>query len=112
MTGMSPDLDLTKVKFDKLGLVPAIIQDAGSGKVLMLGYMNLDSLQISIDTKRATFWSRNRSEIWVKGQTSGNFLEILNMQIDCDSDALLLQVKPAGPTCHTGSISCFQGDAV
>jgi len=112
MTDMSSGVDLTKVTFDQSGLVPAIIQDAGSGKVLMLGYMNSQTLQISMDTKRATFWSRSRSAVWVKGETSGNFLEIVKIELDCDSDALLIQVNPVGPTCHTGTTSCFDGESI
>jgi phosphoribosyl-AMP cyclohydrolase len=112
MSQMPPAIDLTKVSFDQAGLIPAIIQEASSGKVLMLGYMNAQTLNLSIATKRATFWSRSRSDIWVKGETSGDYLEIVDIQIDCDSDALLIQVNPAGPTCHTGSKSCFDGGAV
>ena len=93
--------------FDKMELVPAIIQHYDSKKVLMLGYMNRQSLALTLETGKATFWSRSRSEIWVKGMTSGNFLGVMRIDADCDEDTLLLGCRPVGPTCHTGNESCF-----
>ncbi len=95
------------VRFDSNGLVPVIVQDSKSLKVLMLGYMSKESIELTISTKKVTFWSRSRNELWVKGETSGNFLHLVSLALDCDSDALLVIVNPAGPTCHTGSDSCF-----
>ena len=95
------------VKFDSNGLVPAIVQDSKSLKILMLGYMSKESLELTISTKKVTFWSRSRNELWVKGEISGNFLHLVSLALDCDSDALLVNVNPAGPTCHKGSDSCF-----
>jgi phosphoribosyl-ATP pyrophosphohydrolase/phosphoribosyl-AMP cyclohydrolase len=98
-----------KVNFSKdpQGLVPAIIQDFETQKVLMLGYMNEESLQKTLATKKATFFSRSKNRIWVKGEESGNFLNVLEITNDCDDDTLLIQVKPDGPTCHTGSDTCW-----
>jgi phosphoribosyl-AMP cyclohydrolase / phosphoribosyl-ATP pyrophosphohydrolase len=98
-----------KVNFSKdpQGLVPAIIQDFETQKVLMLGYMNEESLQQTIATKKATFFSRSKNRIWVKGEESGNFLNVIEITNDCDDDTLLVQVKPDGPTCHTGSDTCW-----
>jgi phosphoribosyl-ATP pyrophosphohydrolase/phosphoribosyl-AMP cyclohydrolase len=100
-------VDLGTIKFDKQGLVPAVIQDAGDGQVLMLGYMNLDSLKLTLKSGRVNFFSRSRNRLWEKGETSGNYLELNEILYDCDQDALLLKVIPAGPTCHTGEKSCF-----
>ncbi|MFW6278791.1 MAG: bifunctional phosphoribosyl-AMP cyclohydrolase/phosphoribosyl-ATP diphosphatase HisIE [Bacillota bacterium] len=104
--GDLPDF-LERVKFDEKGLVPAILQDVDSGEVLMLAYMNRESLQKTVATKKACFWSRSREELWVKGGTSGNFQYVESISLDCDGDTLLVQVKPAGPACHTGEKSCF-----
>jgi phosphoribosyl-AMP cyclohydrolase len=93
--------------FDAQGLVPAIVQDASSGQVLMLAYMNAEALQRTRQTRQAHFWSRSRKELWRKGATSGNTLQIVEIRIDCDLDAVLLRVLPAGPVCHTGNDSCF-----
>lgn len=98
---------LSGLVYDREGLVPAVVQDIETKKVLMLAYMNRESLQLTLDSSRATFWSRSRNRIWIKGETSGNFLTVVDVSIDCDSDALLVQVRPAGPTCHTGATSCF-----
>lgn len=100
---MSPD----EVKFDAQGLAPAIVQDAHSGEVLMLAWMNRESLALTLQTGKATFWSRSRGELWVKGATSGNTQRIKSVRLDCDQDAILLTVEPAGPACHTGARSCF-----
>lgn len=98
------------LRFDHLGLIPAIVQHARSGEVLMLGYMNAESLQITQESGLVTFWSRSRSEIWQKGATSGNTLRVVALRQDCDGDALLVVAEPAGPTCHTGARSCFYRD--
>ncbi len=89
------------------GLVPAIIQDADTNKVLMLGYMNQESLKKTQETGKVTFWSRSRQCLWTKGETSGNFLNVVSIKEDCDNDTLLIKVHPDGPVCHTGSVTCF-----
>ncbi len=88
-------------------LLPAIVQDVATKEVLMLAWVNLEALELSRKTGRATFWSRSRKEIWVKGDTSGNSQEIIEIKFDCDSDALLFLVQPHGPACHTGEQTCF-----
>ena len=98
---------LNSVRFDDRGLVPAIVQGSADNKVLMLGYMNLESLTRTLKTGKVTFWSRSRSELWTKGETSGHFLTVRRIYLDCDRDALLIIADPAGPTCHTGKKSCF-----
>jgi phosphoribosyl-ATP pyrophosphohydrolase/phosphoribosyl-AMP cyclohydrolase len=98
------------LSYDDRGLIPAIIQHARSGEVLMLGYMNEAALQATRDTGRVTFWSRSRQALWVKGETSGNWLNLVEIRQDCDSDALLVLAEPDGPTCHTGDNSCFSRD--
>jgi phosphoribosyl-AMP cyclohydrolase len=92
---------------DGVELIPAIAQDATSGEVLMLAYMNKESLAITIETGRATYWSRSRSELWEKGATSGHTQRVISIDIDCDGDALLLKVEQTGAACHTGDRSCF-----
>lgn len=92
------------------GLVPAIVQDARNGKVLMLGYMNADALRLTLEGRHVTFFSRSKNRLWTKGETSGNFLNVVAVTADCDNDTLLVAANPDGPTCHTGSDSCF-GDA-
>lgn len=89
------------------GLVPAIIQDAETKNVLMLGYMNEEAYQKTIDTKRVTFWSRSRQCLWTKGETSGHFLNLVSIKVDCDQDTLLVRAIPDGPTCHTGTDTCW-----
>lgn len=89
------------------GLVPAIVQDANTKTVLMLGYMNEEALQKTIETKKVTFWSRSRNELWTKGETSGNFLNLADIKSDCDNDALLVKAIPDGPTCHKGTDTCW-----
>jgi len=89
------------------GLVPAIIQDQKTLKVLMLGYMNEEALRLTEETGNVYFWSRSREKLWMKGETSGNILRVKEIVDDCDSDAILVKVEPSGPTCHTGSVSCF-----
>lgn len=100
-------VDFTKIKFDEKGLVPAVIQDATTGKVLMLAYMNAVSLQRTVETGYTWFWSRSRQELWNKGATSGNVQKVVDIKYDCDGDSLLLQVKQTGAACHTGEYSCF-----
>lgn len=95
------------IKFDDKGLVPAIIQDYKTGKVLMMAYMNAESLEITKKEGRTCFWSRSRQELWRKGETSGNIQKVVSIKADCDGDCLLIEVDPAGPACHTGSESCF-----
>ncbi len=89
------------------GLVPAVIQDSHTKQVLMLGYMNRESVQITIDTGSVTFFSRSKQRLWMKGEESGNILKVISIQKDCDNDALLVEATPVGPTCHTGEVSCF-----
>lgn len=89
------------------GLIPAIIQDVNTREVLMLGYMNEESYKLTLETGNVTFFSRSRNEIWVKGETSGNYLKVKSHQLDCDQDTLLFQVNPTGPACHRGTITCF-----
>ena len=96
-----------KVKFDEKGLVPAIVQDVNNKQVLMMAYMNQESLKLSLESKQTWFWSRSRQELWHKGATSGNTQEIVEIKLDCDGDTLLVLVNPAGPACHTGAITCF-----
>ena len=97
-----------EIDFNKMnGLVPAIIQDATTGKVLMLGYMNEEAYAKTVATNKVTFWSRTRNCLWTKGETSGNFLNVISMQIDCDNDTLLVKANPVGPVCHTGSDTCW-----
>ncbi len=96
------------VKYDKeSGLIPAIIQDANTKTVLMLGYMNSEAFAKTQKDGKVTFWSRSRQCLWTKGETSGNFLNVVDIKIDCDSDTLLIKVNPAGPVCHTNSDTCF-----
>jgi len=90
------------------GLIPAIIQDSETKNVLMLGYMNEESLQKTIETKKVTFFSRSKQRLWTKGEESGNFLNLVDIKNDCDGDTLLIQVEPVGPTCHTGADTCWQ----
>ena len=89
------------------GLIPAIVQDAFDGRVLMQGWMNRDSLETSLDSGRVTFWSRSHGELWTKGETSGNFLELVDVLPDCDGDCLLVLARPEGPVCHRGTETCF-----
>ncbi|HEY67402.1 MAG TPA: phosphoribosyl-AMP cyclohydrolase [Thermoflexia bacterium] len=95
------------IRFDGRGLVPAVVQDANTGEVLMVAWMNEEALQRTQETGQAHFWSRSRQELWHKGATSGNFMHVREIWVDCDADTLLLKVDPAGPACHTGNRSCF-----
>lgn len=99
--------NIDELKFDEKGLIPAIVVDAKTKKVLTLAYMNRESLEISLEKKLTCFWSRSRSELWLKGETSGNYQHIVSITADCDNDALVVMVEPDGPACHTGSYSCF-----
>lgn len=101
-------LNIDELKFDEKGLIPAIVKDAVSGKVLTLAYMNRESLEISIEKGLTCFFSRSRQQLWLKGETSGNYQHIVSITADCDNDALLVSVEPDGPACHTGSFSCFE----
>ena len=94
-------------RFDDRGLVPAIVQDAGTGEVLMLGYMDREALDATIRTREVHFHSRSRDRLWKKGETSGNMLHLVDLGLDCDADALLVKAHPTGPVCHTGSATCF-----
>ena len=95
------------LKFDEKGLIPAIIQNANTGKVLMLGYMNEESIALTKEKGQVVFFSRSRNELWHKGATSGNYLDVVSISADCDGDSLLIKALPQGPTCHTGEESCF-----
>lgn len=100
--------DLKRLDFEKgNGLMPAVIQNAVSGRVLMLGYMNREALDKTINSGKVTFWSRSKNRLWTKGETSGNFLDFVDVALDCDGDSLLILVNPQGPTCHLGKESCF-----
>ena len=99
---------IDKIDFQKSGgLVPAVVQNANSGLVLMLGYMNRDAIVQTFQSKKVTFYSRSKERLWTKGETSGHFLHLAEMSLDCDSDSILIQAIPTGPTCHTGAQSCF-----
>ena len=96
-----------EIKFDANGLVPAIVQDVFTKDVLMMAWMNVESLRLTLETGETVFWSRSRQEIWHKGGTSGNVQKVVEVRVDCDSDTLLVLVEPAGPACHTGERTCF-----
>ena len=100
-------LDIKKLKFDEKGLIPAIVVDSVTKKVLTLAYMNEESLKITMEKKLTCFWSRSRNELWLKGETSGNYQHVVSITADCDKDALVIKVEKDGPACHTGSESCF-----
>lgn len=104
-----PDTEtlLSQLRFDKDGLVPAVIQDAESKDVLMLGFMNRDAAEKSISERRVCFWSRSRQTFWIKGETSGMTLNIVTVSVNCELNSLLIHVNPSGPTCHTGHNSCY-----
>ncbi|MHA0858345.1 bifunctional phosphoribosyl-AMP cyclohydrolase/phosphoribosyl-ATP diphosphatase HisIE [Paenibacillus sp. CMAA1364] len=108
---MSTKLNIEQLKnnirFDETGLVPAIVQDVKTREVLMLAYMNAESLQLSVESGETWFWSRSRQELWHKGATSGNIQRIISISYDCDGDTLLIIVEPQGPACHTGNVTCF-----
>jgi len=97
----------SEIKYDASGLVPAIVQDSSTNEILMLAYMNAESLALTLSTGETHFWSRSRQELWHKGATSGNIQEVVEVRVDCDADTLLILVNPAGAACHTGNRSCF-----
>ena len=99
--------DFSKIKFDAQGLVPAVVQDVQTNAVVMLAYMNKESLKLTLETGYTWFWSRSRQELWNKGATSGNLQKVVEMYYDCDGDALLFKAELSGPACHTGEYSCF-----
>ena len=95
------------ITFDANGLIPAIVQDRETNEVLMLAYMNVESLRLTLEKRETVFWSRSRGELWHKGATSGNVQRVIEIRVDCDADTLLIRVQPAGPACHTGERTCF-----
>ena len=101
-------IDIDELKFDEKGLIPAIVVDSKSKRVLTLAYMNRESLAISLAEERTCFWSRSRQELWRKGETSGTIQRLVSVTADCDRDALVVEVEPAGPACHLGGVSCFE----
>ena len=103
---MNKQIDMD-IRFDDRGLVPAVVQDNTTGEVLMVAWMSAEALQRTQQTGQAHFWSRSRQKLWHKGATSGNFMDVREIWVDCDADTLLLKVNPAGPACHTGARSCF-----
>jgi len=104
------DRDVAKVRFDERGLAPCVIQDARSGEILTLAYMNAEALRLTLESREIHLYSRSRNEIWQKGATSGNFQRLQQLRYDCDGDALVALVEPVGPACHTGERSCFYRD--
>ncbi len=106
----SPDVDISSLKFDEKGLIPAIVQDARTREVLMVAYMNDDAVRRTIEGPDAWFFSRSRNALWHKGETSGNYLKVVQVVADCDSDTLLVVANPVGPACHTGNRTCFFED--
>ncbi len=107
MNNESMNNEQIEIRFDGRGLVPAVVQNVTTDEVLMVAWMNEESLRRTQETGQAHFWSRSRQELWHKGATSGNFMNVREMWVDCDADTLLLKVDPAGPACHTGHRSCF-----
>ena len=105
-------VDLADIKFDDAGLIPAVVQDAQSREVLTLAYMNRESLSLTVETGLTWFWSRSRQKLWKKGETSGNTQKVVEIRVDCDKDAVVLLVNPAGPACHMGATSCFHNSIV
>ena len=95
------------LKFDEKGLIPAVVQDSATKEVLMVAYMNAETVKMTLETRIATFWSRSRQEVWVKGATSGNMMHVKTVKVDCDEDCLVVLVTPDGPACHTGNRTCF-----
>ena len=103
----APRFDISGLKFNEAGLVPAIAQDAETSEVLMLAWMNAESIARTLESRRVTYWSRSRQSFWIKGETSGHTQELVSFRVDCDRDCLLVLVKQIGPACHTGRKSCF-----
>jgi phosphoribosyl-AMP cyclohydrolase len=104
---MIASLDSTQLKYDSAGLIPAIVQDSDTGEILMMAWMNAESIGKTLESKTTWFWSRSRQEFWNKGATSGNMQHVSEVLVDCDADVLLVKVKPDGPACHTGERTCF-----
>ncbi len=104
---MAVEVTWDDLHWDERGLIPAIVQDAESGQVLMVAWMNADALRLTLDAGETYFWSRSRGELWHKGATSGNTQRVIGIWADCDGDTLLVAVQPTGPACHTGEVSCF-----
>ena len=104
-------MDINKIKWNDKGLIPAVVQDASSFNVLMLGYMNNESLRLTLDTDEVTFYSRSKQRLWTKGETSGNKLIVKSIELDCDYDTILVKAKPLGPTCHKDNYSCFESES-
>jgi phosphoribosyl-ATP pyrophosphohydrolase/phosphoribosyl-AMP cyclohydrolase len=103
-----PDINLDEIDWDKgEGLVPAVVQNTDNGQILMLAYMDRAALAQTISSKKVTFFSRSKNRLWTKGETSGNWLDFISGEMDCDADTLLIQARPQGPSCHTGSVTCF-----
>ena len=103
-----PDINLDEIDWDKgEGLVPAIVQNSDNGQILMLAYMDRAALAQTISSKKVTFFSRSKNRLWTKGETSGNWLDYISGEMDCDADTILIQARPQGPSCHTGSVTCF-----
>ena len=100
-------MKISEIKFNAEGLIPAIVQDAENNQVLMMAYMNEESLKLTMEKGETYFWSRSRGELWHKGETSGNVQRVVEVRVDCDADTLLIRVHPAGPACHTGHQTCF-----
>src|SRR6185369_9521135 len=109
--GEMSEINFDEIRFDERGLIPAIVQNVDTREVLTLAYMNQESLARTIETKQTWFWSRSRQELWHKGATSGNTQEVVSLALDCDRDAIIVLVNPAGPACHTGAVSCFDAGA-
>jgi phosphoribosyl-AMP cyclohydrolase len=105
--GAQESLGTLNPRYDEKGLITAVCTDVNSGALLMVAHMNADALAQTLSTKRATFWSRSRQTLWVKGETSGNFMTVVEARIDCDQDAVWIICEAAGPACHTGAVSCF-----
>ncbi|NLC98419.1 MAG: phosphoribosyl-AMP cyclohydrolase [Actinomycetales bacterium] len=109
MTSLDPAI-AERIQFTESGLVPVVVQEATSKAVLMMAWMNAESLQLTLTTGRATYWSRSRQELWVKGETSGHAQQVREVRLDCDGDTLLMQVDQTGVACHTGTMTCFDAD--
>ena len=104
-------MNIESLAWEKMdGLIPAIVQDSFDGRVLMQGYMDCDALEVTLETGKVAFWSRSRQEIWIKGETSGNTLDLVDIHPDCDGDSLLIRARPEGPTCHLGKDSCYDDE--
>lgn len=99
--------DPQTLRYDDRGLIPAVAQDAETGEVLMMAWMNAESVRMTLETRRVTYWSRSRKSFWIKGETSGHTQELVAFRVDCDRDCLLVQVNQVGPACHTGKRTCF-----